>query len=236
MSPHGSALQPVFSLRPRKHGCRRAARRPVVGETAASDMLDPEDRPRVFDRAYLIALQNHDEKVEAHLVEFFTRPICLKLYFRLRSPQLIEDARQETFLRVLAYFRSGKTLENPASLPGFVHSVCNNICCEMLRSHTRHQQIPEDEPDLADVAALNPEEALVSQERKQLVSRILGLLATKDRQLLRRIFLDEIDKDTVCREFGVSREYLRVLVHRAKLKLKAALGGQMGEKWTTPKL
>jgi RNA polymerase sigma-70 factor (ECF subfamily) len=198
-------------------------------------MLVARDRHFVFDRAYLSALRDHDRQVETHLVEFFTRPICLKLYFRLRSPQLIEDARQETFLRVFTYFRSGKTLENPASLPGFVHAVCNNVCCEMLRSHTRHQQMPENEPELPDSAALNPEESLVTEERKQLVTKILGALAFKDRQVLRRIFLDEVDKDTVCGEFGVSREYLRVLVHRAKLKLKAALGGEMRERWTTPK-
>jgi RNA polymerase sigma-70 factor (ECF subfamily) len=229
MNSHTFAVRTAYPTRPIAHRCHPAA------SADASDMLVSRDRHRVFDRAYLSALRDHDRQVENHLVEFFTRPICLKLYFRLRSPQLIEDARQETFLRVLTYFRSGKTLDNPASLPGFVHSVCNNVCCEMLRSHTRHQQIPEDEPELPDYASLNPEESLVTEERKQLVAGILGALAFKDRQLLRRVFLDEADKDTVCVEFGVSREYLRVLLHRAKLKLKAALSGDMREKWITPK-
>jgi RNA polymerase sigma-70 factor (ECF subfamily) len=198
-------------------------------------MLVSRHRHSVFDRAYLSALRDRDRQVETHLVEFFTRPICVKLYFRLHSPELIEDARQEIFLRVFAYFRSGKTLENPASLPGFIHSICNNVCCEILRSHTRHPQIPEDAPEVADHRALNPEESLVTEERKQLVSRILSALAFKDRQLLRRIYLDEVDKDSVCTEFGVSRDYLRVLMHRARLKLKAALSGEIKQKWTTPK-
>jgi RNA polymerase sigma-70 factor (ECF subfamily) len=33
---------------------------------------------------------------------------------------------------------------------------------------------------------------------------------------LRSLFVEEQDKDTVCREMGISREYIRVLVHRAK--------------------
>ena len=45
----------------------------------------------------------------------------------------------------------------------------------------------------------------------------------KDRQLLRRVFLDEEDKDQVCREFQVDRNYLRVLLHRARLRFRAAL-------------
>jgi hypothetical protein len=35
------------------------------------------------------------------------------------------------------------------------------------------------------------------------------------------LFLDERDKDEVCRDFGVDREYLRVLVYRAKQSFKS---------------
>ncbi|MFZ0413046.1 MAG: sigma factor-like helix-turn-helix DNA-binding protein, partial [Candidatus Acidiferrales bacterium] len=48
------------------------------------------------------------------------------------------------------------------------------------------------------------------------VLKVLERLSAKDRQLLRRVFLEEKDKDEVCREFGVDRDYLRVLLHRAK--------------------
>ena len=59
--------------------------------------------------------------------------------------------------------------------------------------------------------------------------RILDGLPKRDRDLLRAIFLEEKEKDTVCREFGVDREYLRVLVHRAKDKFKALYEkGQIG--------
>jgi hypothetical protein len=32
--------------------------------------------------------------------------------------------------------------------------------------------------------------------------------------------LDERERDSVCREFGVSRGYLRVLLHRAKQRFR----------------
>jgi RNA polymerase sigma-70 factor (ECF subfamily) len=38
---------------------------------------------------------------------------------------------------------------------------------------------------------------------------------------LREIFLEERDKDAVCQDFGVDRDYLRVLLHRAKQAFKA---------------
>lgn len=167
-------------------------------------------------------MADRDPEAENFLVAQFSRPVQLKLRARLRSPELIQDASQETFLRVLSYFRSGKTLDNPASLPGFVHSVCHNISLEFLRGHTRYGQIPENFPDPAD-HSISPEGLVLSNERQAAVRRVLGELPEKDRELLRRVLLEEEDKDQVCREYQVDRGYLRVLLHRARLRFKAVL-------------
>src|SRR5579859_2173955 len=58
---------------------------------------------RLFDEAYIRALRDHNQEIENHLVSSLSRPLWVKLHSRLRSPQLIEDARQETFLRVFVY-------------------------------------------------------------------------------------------------------------------------------------
>ena len=176
----------------------------------------------LFDDAYLRGLQNRDPDTENHLIASFSKAIQVKLQTRLRWPELVQDARQETFLRVLTYFRSGKTLENPASLPGFIHKVCHNVALELLRSHTRQDQMAENAPEPLDASA-GPEDQAVTAERKRIVRRLLTELPAKDRELLRRVLLDEEDKDAVSREFGVDRNYLRVLLHRARLKFKAAL-------------
>ena len=51
----------------------------------------------------------------------------------------------------------------------------------------------------------------------------VALLASVDRQILRLIFLEERDKDEVCRIFQVNRNYLRVLLHRAKNRFRESL-------------
>ena len=76
---------------------------------------------------------------------------------------------------------------------------------------------------------LDLEGMLVTKQSSEQVRRILEGLPKRDRELLRAIFLDEKEKDSVCQEFGVDREYLRVLVHRAKDKFKVLYEkGQMG--------
>ena len=57
-------------------------------------------------------------------------------------------------------------------------------------------------------------------DRKQ-VQWVLAKLPAKDRKLLKAVFFEQRDKDEVCFELGVSREYLRVLLHRAKQQFMA---------------
>jgi len=67
------------------------------------------------------------------------------------------------------------------------------------------------------------------------VREILLDLSVRDRGLLKAVFLDERDRDEVCVEFGVDREYLRVLLHRAKQEFKTEYVKRMGSQvpWGT---
>ena len=172
-----------------------------------------------FDENYLHALARRDADAENFLVVYFSRPVRLKLRSRLRSADLVQDAHQETFLRVLRHFHQGKTLDKPGSLPGFISAVCQNVALEFLRSHTRHPQIPENGPDTPDPTC-GPEAQAVREERRKMVAKVLNEMPEKDRILLRRVCLDEEDKDKVCLEFHVDRNYLRVLLHRARNRFR----------------
>jgi len=216
--------------------CRRRgpAPRPARAPRPATPMISAPDLPEplvfsshrrvagLFDETYLGALQERNADAQNQLVSSFSRAVLNKLRARLRSPELIQDAFQETFLRVLTYFGSGKTLDRPGSLPGFVHATCQNVALELLRGHTRHDQFPENFPEPV-AAGLDPERQLVSEERKAMVRRLLNELTEKERQLLKRVFLDEEDKDTVCRELAVDRSYLRVLLYRARQRFRAVV-------------
>ena len=99
--------------------------------------------------------------------------IRLSLRYRLRSWELIDDIRQETFLRVLNFVRSDRSLDHPERLGAYVHSVCINVMMELLRASTRHPPIPEDAHELED-RRVNTEGAVVTRERKELVRNVLA--------------------------------------------------------------
>jgi RNA polymerase sigma-70 factor, ECF subfamily len=139
--------------------------------------------------------------------------------YRLRSWQLIEDIRQETFLRVLSFLRSDRNLDHPERLGAFVHSVSVNVMLELLRSSTRHPPLPEESRQYPD-SKTSSDGSLIDRERREMVAQVLGQMGTKDRDILRSLYLEEMAKDEICRHFKVDRDYLRVLVHRAKARFR----------------
>jgi len=185
--------------------------------------MDQEEQLDVtsFDKEYLQKLKDGDSETQRHFTRYFGELLSIKLRNRVRSPHLIEEVRQETFLRVLLIVRRDG-VDHPERLGGFVNSVCNNVVMEVFRNESRSAQMPETAPDVVDEGP-SPEAILFTRQRKSQVLKILESLPEKDRELLRQVFLEERDKDEICRTFHVDREYLRVLLHRAKARFRNEL-------------
>lgn len=176
---------------------------------------------QAFDESYVERLRSGDFRTQEHFVAYFSELIQLKLRARLRTPQAIEDIRQETFARVLAALRNPGGIRQPERLGPFVNSICNNVLLEHYRSTSRDTSL-EDEPesDLPD-PVIDVLGAVAARQMEVKVREILDEMAERDRRILRAVFLEELDKDQICREFGVDRDYLRVLLHRAKQSFKS---------------
>lgn len=173
-----------------------------------------------FDEAYVERLRTGDFRTQEHFVAYFSELIQLKLRSRLNSPQAIEDVRQETFTRVFVALRDGK-IRQPDRLGAFVNSMCNNVLLEHYRSSSRDDSLDDEEQPEIPAANLDVLGAIANKQMAEKIRGILEELPERDRRLLREVFLEERDKDEVCADFSVDREYLRVLLHRAKLAFKA---------------
>ena len=173
-----------------------------------------------FDKAYVEKLRNGDPATEHHFFVYFEKLLNIKLRSRTISLDRIEDLKQETFIRVIAAVRKEGVVRQPERFGAFVNSICNNVLLEHYRSLGKNQQMEEANQEIPD-EVLDLEGMMVSKQFSERVRKILSTLPARDRDLLRAVFLEERDKDAVCREIGVDRNYLRVLLHRAKDKFKA---------------
>jgi len=176
---------------------------------------------QTFDESYVERLREGDFRTQEHFVAYFSELIQLKLRSRLHSPQAIEDVRQETFARVFAALRSEGRIRQPERLGAFVNSLCNNVLLEYYRASQRDTSLEDEEDQDFPAKDVDIFGAVAAKQMGEKVREILEELPERDSRLLREIFIEERDKDDVCRDFGVDRDYLRVLLHRAKQSFKA---------------
>jgi RNA polymerase sigma-70 factor, ECF subfamily len=208
--PQPAAPEPMLYLRP-----PRFARPPLQFYT--------------FDAGYIEGLCAGDLRTQEHFVSYFTELLHLKLRSRLQSRQAIEDVRQETFARVLTTLRRDNGLRQPERLGAFVNTVCNNVLFEHYRASARSDSLDEEDRPEIPATGADAHDVAVARQMRDKVREILAGMPSRDRAVLKAIFLDERDREEVCREFGVESEYLRVLLFRAKQNFKAEYLKRMGE-------
>jgi RNA polymerase sigma-70 factor (ECF subfamily) len=176
-----------------------------------------DERPPVdfytFDDQYLRRLGARDPATEAHFVAYFSERLRITLRARGIDAHTIEDVRQETFCRVWVAIQSG-SVNNPQGFGAFVHAICKHVLSESRRVDFRNQHDPLEGTDVVD-HQLGLEELMQREENSALVRAILAELPERDQHLLQARFFEDRDNEEVCGDFGVDRDYLRVLFHRA---------------------
>ena len=175
-----------------------------------------------FDGEYFERLRNGDAATEHHFVTYFRQLLRIKLRARYLPVDVIEDLQQETFIRFFRKLREKNGIHHPERIGAFVNSICNHVLQEYYRSQGKTRQLDGENPDPPD-KILNLENLAIKAEVNGRVRSAVDSLSPRERDLIRKLFFQEIGKDRVCTDMGVSRDYLRVLLHRAIEHLRDSL-------------
>ncbi len=124
-----------------------------------------------------------------------------------------EDIVQEALTRFLEAARDGR-IRNPDSLGAFLSGICNNVISEYRRRLWREP--PAEDPGPGQTVA--PEAEWL--ELQDAVAAALAELSDRDGQILRAFFLQEKEKDEICRSLGISDNQFRVALFRAKERFR----------------
>ena len=169
----------------------------------------------VFDDDYVRRLREGDRDTAARFHAYFRDLLLLKLRRRLHSMDAIDEVRQEVFKRCFEHLGQ---LRDARKLGAFVNAICNRVLMEYYRAEGRTEPLAEDAAEIPDPT--DAEYSLDSARNAARVRRVLETMPQRDADILRAVFIDESSKDEICAQFGVERDYLRVLLHRAKEKFR----------------
>lgn len=139
---------------------------------------------------------------------------------RTRNPALCNDLLQEAVATTWEKWLAGK-IARPDQIAGYVYQVAMNL----LRNHRRSFAERPDkrvDPDHADalMAEESADTALADSMAEQ-IRVLLEELPERDRFVVKRFYLDEQDKESICREWGgLSALQFDKVIHRARGRLR----------------
>ena len=156
-------------------------------------------------------------------LERYRRGLRLKVWCNLGSfcPDA-EDLVQDTLTRFLSAVEAG-TIRNTEAIGAFLHGICTNVIRE-YRARARREQAYVSEPPSEPHRA---SEVVQWLEARDALDALLPLLAERDRQVLEAIYLKEQTAEDVCRELNITDANLRVILFRAKERLRKIYTGTM---------
>lgn len=136
------------------------------------------------------------------------------------------DLRQETFCIALEKLRA-EPLAEPEKLAGWLYGVARMLWRgEQTRSQRRRTDADSVRVELAEDRRPGPLASLEREEVARLVRELVGEMSVeRDRRLLFRYFVDEEDKNVVCRELGLDRVHFNRVVFRAKQRFRELVEG-----------
>ena len=183
-----------------------------------------------FDRgeAVLVArLTRRDETAYRLVVERFHTHLYRLARAHVGDAATAEDIVQDTWLAVVSGldgFRRGSSLRT------WTMSIARNLAINTATRDARCQPLaaPLTEGELGAVAmwtrpAQSPEETLLAGERRDAIARAIAALPPKQRRILTLRDLEGATREEACRHVEVSAGNQRVLLHRARAKVRNRL-------------
>jgi RNA polymerase sigma factor (sigma-70 family) len=149
----------------------------------------------------------------------------LLLIKKVRDPHTAADLLNGAIVKTLEHL-SANRISNPDQLAGWVYRVAINDLRNHLRNmHTRSDLRSPEETLEALPGDRDASDGATETKLAALVRAVIEQLPTeRDRLIVKRFYLDEAEKEEICREQqNLSPLHFDKVIHRARARMKALL-------------
>ena len=138
-------------------------------------------------------------------------------YYVLESEQDAKDAVQDLFIKL---WDSRDTLDNVHNPMGYSIRLLKNLCIDRIRKESRLARADLTDEIAADDTADGPQAAKEQAER---LMRAIRKLPARQREVLEMKLLRGMSNEQISQKTGMSNLAVRVMISRARAKIKEAL-------------
>ena len=184
------------------------------------EQMEGLDLESVIERA-----RAHDAEAMAEIYRRHFRRVLGLCRYMLGSQESAEDATSEVFLKLQ---RSIASYDGSIPFLRWLLRVTGNQCIDMMRRQRRGQRVRvegEDETSVGEAPSAEPSPlgAVISKEARAQVRDAIARLPVKYRVPLMLRYYSELSYDEIAQQLDLERNYVAVLLFRAKQELRRKL-------------
>ena len=196
------------------------------GEAVGLSAYDIAERSPAWSASLANRIEAGDRSAESEFAETYSQPLLLVLMKQTRDPEIARDCCQKTLLIALSKMRSGEVLK-PASLMTFLRCTASNVVITHFRTEKRYLCLGDKVFFLRGESGNGMTRSIDEDRTRSLLDETLDELpVARDREILRRHYLNDEDKCVICRDFGIKPEHFDRVLYRARNRLRLVLDQQ----------
>jgi len=142
---------------------------------------------------------------------------------RVQNNDVAQDLLQDAVRTTWEKWQSGQ-IERPELLGGYIFKVAMNLLRNLRRS--AHERMNRQAPEALEAlpAETDATDRWVEKKIGLRVRRLLEAMnVPRDREILIRLYLNDEDRETICRDLALDADQFDKVLHRARARLRTLI-------------
>jgi RNA polymerase sigma-70 factor (ECF subfamily) len=186
------------------------------------DLVPPASPRAEEDRILIIAARNGEPKAFEKLMQRYRKSVYYTLLKMVRNEEDAEDLTQEAFAKA---FSSIQNFDAKYSFSTWLFRIATNNCIDFIRKKklqtlSIHASASDSgtQTGITDIrdADMNPNEQMLSDQRKKIVHDAVEKLSPRYKQLIELRFFQELSYEEIAETLDLPLGTVKAQLHRAK--------------------
>lgn len=173
------------------------------------------------DKRLMQHIGNGDHKAMRTLVNMYQDYVfscCLSL---IRDRHLSEEATQDVFVKA---YRFASSFRGDARLKTWLYHIVRSTCYDKLRQQKRRSVLNYKDVENEGHVMNDGERWVIQEDRKKLIFELLACLDDRSAEVLSLYYIEEKSIEEVAQTLNLTTSNLKVILFRARKKLRKKMG------------